>query len=715
MNRFASVAVTLALALFAALLAFSAVTLPGPASPVVSARLVFGPAKIRPYDSSVPSNERPLLCVRNAYCSFQVVVSARGQDLQGVDVSLGDFSGPSGVSLSVGGGPRGAVLYREDFLNVFYRSSAQGDIGEWPDALVPKVDPEFGETRNAFPFDLRRISPAYKRYAQENGRSLTRGLGKGTAESGGIYTGGLARRYVIEIVKPGPVGMATFRWWSDPGSTQPSAERTAAASAMELDSGVTVAFRGEEDANDFLAGNEFWIFAGPQRNQAVWVDILIPESLPAGLYSGEVRVTARGQPPLPLPVRLEVLGFALPATTSLPNTFLMGWVAVAAAHFPALLPDTRKQEARKIELGQAYARAALRNGITVTPSEDLGPVFTFDAGGNLAGADYGRYDQAVSAFLDGSVSPAGARWTSLPLPRLKRLTAAQRTAALRDFIRHARERGWYDRLYDYTYDEPTTPEDFAELKARARLLREIDPAVPRLVTTNLNPDLFGLVTRWCPVVNALEPKYNSPRERWMRPHSPSREEYDPRLKLGESLWWYQSCSSHGCGSGGNSPVYDNWPSYMVDASAVANRVFGFLTAVTYRVSGILYWDVAFAHSQSPAPGHTGLSPWESQYYFGGNGDGSLFYPGTPQRIGGNRDIPIESLRMKMIRESLYDAEYALLLRRLGEEDFLKRRVGEVVQKAWQWNADPQAWLDLRERLARRIAMHAGAKARKRSP
>ena len=247
---------------------------------------------------------------------------------------------------------------------------------------------------------------------------------------------------------------------------------------------------------------------------------------------------------------------------------------------------------------------------------------------------------------------------------------------------------------------------------RARLLREIDPAIPRLVTTSLNPDLLGLVTRWCPVVNALEPKYSSPRARWRQPHSAVREEYDARLKAGESLWWYQSCESHGCVSSGRSPQYDNWPSTMIDASAVVNRVFGFLTAVTYRVSGILYWQVAYAHTPSGAPGRRGLSPWESLYYFGGSGDGSLFYPGTPERVGGRHDIPIESLRLKMIRDSFYDAEYALLLRQLGEEEFLQREVGRVVEKAWRWNADPRAWLELRERLGRRIARHAAAAPRK---
>jgi len=48
--------------------------------------------------------------------------------------------------------------------------------------------------------------------------------------------------------------------------------------------------------------------------------------------------------------------------------------------------------------------------------------------------------------------------------------------------------------------------------------------------------------------------------------------------------------------------------------------------------------------------------WTDQYRFGGNGDGTLFYPGTPDRVGGTDPIPIESMRMKILsREKLQAA------------------------------------------------------------
>ncbi|NDQ56077.1 MAG: DUF4091 domain-containing protein [Acidipila sp.] len=676
----------------------------------LSAQIVTGPIKIRPYTPLPPAAKTPVHCARNQFCSFQVVVSATTSGLRNVNIRITDLHGPHDSRIV----SAPATIYLEGFTNIFYRSSEQGDIGEWPDPLIPAVDAEYGETRNALPLTVGTISPAYKRYGQRRGRAIPGGRGLGEVLPAGQFAGAVARRYVLEIVKPGPAGVATFRWWSNPGTTHPNAERVTSAAPLALDSGVSVAFHGSGTEEDYLQGDEFWIFAGPERHQPLWVDLLIPTDAVPGSYSGSVYVSAAGSPDLELPIQIEVFDFALPSTMSLANSFQMSWSSLAKAHFPETLPDPAKDEARKIQLGKAYARAALQNGITVTPSEDLAPVYSFLPDGALAPADYSRYDDAVGGFMDGSQTPRGARWTSLPLPRLKRLSEAQRTLALRDFIHHAHEHRGQDRLYDYTYDEPSTPEDFAKLKSRARLVRDIDPSIPRLVTTNLNSELVGLVTRWCPAVNALEPKFGSPLDPWRQPHRAARGEYEPRLKAGESLWWYQSCSSHGCDGNGPSPQYDNWPSTMIDASAIANRVFGFLSAVNYRIAGILYWDVAYAHSLSPAPGNRGLSPWESQYYFGGNGDGSLFYPGTPERVGGRRDIPIESLRLKMIRESFYDAEYALLLRQLGEQEFLNKEVGGVVEKAWRWSADPQAWLDLREQLARRIALHSSRAGKKQT-
>lgn len=93
-----------------------------------------------------------------------------------------------------------------------------------------------------------------------------------------------------------------------------------------------------------------------------------------------------------------------------------------------------------------------------------------------------------------------------------------------------------------------------------------------------------------------------------------------------------------------------------------------------NASGYLYYDTVLAFSSGPD--RTG-DPWTSVYAAGGNGDGTLFYPGTPTTVSGGSsfaigpapvagqpaptNIPIASLRLKMVREGLEDYEYMTML------------------------------------------------------
>ncbi|HZR47529.1 MAG TPA: hypothetical protein VFA47_12530, partial [Candidatus Manganitrophaceae bacterium] len=69
----------------------------------------------------------------------------------------------------------------------------------------------------------------------------------------------------------------------------------------------------------------------------------------------------------------------------------------------------------------------------------------------------------------------------------------------------------------------------------------------------------------------------------------------------------------------------------------------------------LYFETVYAYQFSTN------DPWKNIYYFSGNGDGTYFYPGRPDKIGGTTHIPISSIRMKMLREGIEDYEYLVLV------------------------------------------------------
>jgi hypothetical protein len=112
---------------------------------------------------------------------------------------------------------------------------------------------------------------------------------------------------------------------------------------------------------------------------------------------------------------------------------------------------------------------------------------------------------------------------------------------------------------------------------------------------------------------------------------------------------------------------------------------------TYDVQGALYYDVTFAYF--------GGDPWVNQSAFGGTGDGTLFYPGTPAKIGGKTEVPVESLRLKGIRDGMEDYELLNLAKALGVGERAKAIAQGVHPKTYQATTTPAALDGARAELA----------------
>ncbi len=119
------------------------------------------------------------------------------------------------------------------------------------------------------------------------------------------------------------------------------------------------------------------------------------------------------------------------------------------------------------------------------------------------------------------------------------------------------------------------------------------------------------------------------------------------------------------------PASATWPSYMVDATPVRNWVFQWL-AFLDRIEAELYYQIDYCWIYAACGGESNASaPWNSVYAFGGNGDGTLIYPGTPARIGGTTPIAVPSIRLKQIRDGMQDFEYLNALSKAGQDKFAR--------------------------------------------
>jgi hypothetical protein len=267
-----------------------------------------------------------------------------------------------------------------------------------------------------------------------------------------------------------------------------------------------------------------------------------------------------------------------------------------------------------------------------------------------------------------------------------------------------------DRLFQYTCDEPELTCKWYEIRDRAAAAKAADPDLKTLVTTTIQEaDAHGVtdaIDVMVPVVNYMDDKSGE--------HAgDQRGAYDGFLsKPGKELWLYESCMSHGCGGTvnmGSPSEYDSystgWPTYTIDASAARNRAMEWISFLE-KASGELYWESAYAFNHDA---------WSNQWDFSGNGDGTLFYPGTPSRIGGQTDVPVASIRLKMIREGMEDYEYLKALSDAGDADLARKIARQLFPSASSTDVDPAALMAARGAIAARILQLSGKDAPKDGP
>ena len=423
------------------------------------------------------------------------------------------------------------------------------------------------------------------------------------------------------------------------------------------------------------------------HSQPIWVEIFVPPTTPPGKYSGSASISLLGSEQFSVPVNLTVWNFVLPSTATLKSSFGLSGVSALKQHRGRYTDD-----ADLYSITRLYAKAALFHRLSIHVGSMVSPAISYDAG--KMQLDWRLYDAEIGPFLDGSAIAEGeplygAKATSVDLRTPGAVeTEGRQVMYLEEWIKHFQKRGWLDRLFLYLWDEPA-PADFSKVLQRGRAYQRAAQKIPNLVTTPFSPKLEEVTQIWTPLVNCLgsRPGFDD----FCAP-SPPREAYDSEIEQGKSLWFYQSCASHGCDIVGG-PYFTGWPSYMIDMPGAANRVMQWL-AWKFRIEGELYYSMNQAYH--------GGDPWTNVFLSGGNGDGTLFYPGRPDRIGGRTDIPIESIRLKLIREGMEDYEYLALLAKLSGSKAADEYADRIVVKTYRWESSPEIFLNVRRELGEEL-------------
>ena len=440
--------------------------------------------------------------------------------------------------------------------------------------------------------------------------------------------------------------------------------------------------RTDRYANERRNAFPFKVLRG--RNQPLWVEVFIPPATPSGKYEGAARISLLGAEQFSVPISLTVWNFALPSTATLKSSFGLSGITALKQHRGRYTNDEDLYSITRL-----YAKAALMHRLSVHVGSMVSPAYSYDA--SKMHLDWRTYDAEIGPFLDGAAIAEGeplhgARATSVDLRMPPAIDSEQQQVSYwTEWTRHFQQKGWLDRLFLYLWDEPAAG-DFPKVLQRGRVSQRVSPSVRNLVTIPFNTRLKQVVQIWVPLVNCLEPK---PGYDDFCDPTPPREVYDAEIQQGKSLWFYQSCASHGCNIIGG-PYFTGWPSYMIDMPGAANRVMQWI-AWKFRIEGELYYSVNEGYGG-------GKDPWTNVRLSGGNGDGNLFYPGLPDRIGGRTDIPIESIRLKLIREGMEDYEYLALLAKLSGSKAADDYADRIVKKPYLWESRPETFLKVRQEL-----------------
>ena len=229
----------------------------------------------------------------------------------------------------------------------------------------------------------------------------------------------------------------------------------------------------------------------------------------------------------------------------------------------------------------------------------------------------------------------------------------------------------------YVWDEPQR-EEFPQLIKLLKGVRKHAPLIKNMVTTPYEKELEELVDIYAPVAEEIGGRF------------PGLDQYKKLQSQGKELWWYVSCMSHGC----NALQDSGAPDLMIERPSVYVRSIGWIGALL-GTDAFLYYHTNQAYQYYPK-----RDPWKDVWDFSGNGDGTLTYPGRPGIFHIENHVPIGSLRLKLLRQTSYDAQYVAWMEELANPPaWWKEEKNRLVKGFTSWSRDYWKFKELRNKIA----------------
>lgn len=366
------------------------------------------------------------------------------------------------------------------------------------------------------------------------------------------------------------------------------------------------------------------------QNRTIWADVFVPANTPAGIFTGSVTVTQSSGVATTVPVQLTVANVTLPATSTMDTAFFYEGPNGDPAGY------------------QAAAELGLDDRISVVPD------------GIVGGAGPAAI---VGPLLNGTDShvrlqdASGRRASITDLPLETNAGSGAFTAYKPLFTAGVTAKPWaYCDEVGYSECAANYTKNAAPAWAGIPLLA-IDAAAPfddvnhkwsdpktQVAPSALSSMLGGVVD--------LQ-QFIQPAEGWLAAapqYATDTSDRSAYLRAwaaggaGRQAWSYVTNMS---GSSTYYPTvarYAGYTSYGIDQVSSEQEATGWQN-FTDGLTGALYWSVNQAPASSLNTAKSGLT-----------GDGTLFYPYNATQVGGTHSVPLESIRLKRIRNGQQDYE-----------------------------------------------------------
>jgi Domain of unknown function (DUF4091) len=423
----------------------------------------------------------------------------------------------------------------------------------------------------------------------------------------------------------------------------------------------------------------FPLKVAPNQTQAVWIEIYTARNLPAGMYQGQVTVTADGRT-TKIPVELELLDFTLPDENSMH----------AMVYYDSAQPELyqgrnldatyhRFAHRHRIELVHAYSIASAQAAM----GRFRGGDFTRATGYEGPGEAVGNRVIPVSFYgPGGDYDDRGSAW--------------KKSDAWMTFLNENLPGAM---TFLYMPDEPS-PSQFARIRTIAENIRS-NPgpgrALPIFVTHQYDKELEGAIDIWD-----------------SGPRGYDIERAKSERAKGRDYWVYN----------GGRP----WGgAIVIDAPATDARAT-IWACFKHDIRVYFYWHGVHWRHNSQKQGERSQNVWANPVTFDNrgqpgkpyndqnfaNGDGVLLYPGE-EKLHPEEDRgiagPISTVQLANFRRGLQDHQYLTLARKLGLDALVNEVLQSVVPRVFSdaektvgFAEDGEVYEAARTKLAKAISV-----------